>query len=257
MAYLKNKDWFLEVEQGNVPGWSHVRKFGKIFGLTTTLTPITLVGVYQMPTTAQSLEVISSSANDTSAGTGARTIVIEGLDANFAIQTTTVTMNGVAAVAVSGTWTRIFRMYALTSGTYATATASSHDGTITLRNSGGGVSWAQLALDSGFGLGQTLIGCYTIPSGYTAYVYPDYISVESQKAVSSYFFKRENADDVTVPYDAMRSQLSVEFVGGMNFLDSDMPIGVFPAKTDIGWLAKTSASTANVSVSFDIYLKAT
>ena len=199
---------------------------------------------------------MSSSANDTSAGSGARTVLIQGLDANFALQEITVTMNGTTPVAVSGTWMRVFRMYVVTTGTYATSIASSHAGNITLRNSGAGVSWCQLYVDGGFGLGQTLIGCYTVPVGYRAHVYPDYISVESSKIVSAYFFKRENADVVAAPYSSMRTLLSVELIGGLNFIDSDMPIDTFPAKTDIGWMAKTSASTANVSVSFDIYLEA-
>ena len=256
MTYIGSKDFFLEVEKGNVSGWSHIRKFGKIFGCTTSLTPITITGLYQTPTSAQSLEIVSSSANDTSAGTGARTVYVEGLDANFAVQTVTVTMNGTTPVALTGTWLRVYRMYVVTSGTYASATASSHAGTITVRNSGAGVSWGLLYIDSGFGLGQSMIGCYTVPAGYRAYIYPDYMSVESSKVVSAYFFKRENADDVTVPYDAIRAQISVELVGGMNFLDSDMPMAVVQPKCDIGWMAKTSASTANVSVSFDIYLQA-
>jgi hypothetical protein len=257
MAYLMNKNFFLEVEQGNIPGWSHTRKFGKIFGVGTTLTPITGTGLYQTPTSAQSLEILSSSVNDTSAGSGARTVYVEGLDANFALQSTTATMNGTTAVALTGTWTRVFRIYVVTSGTYGSATASSHAGTITVRNSGAGVSWGQLYVDSGYGLGQSLIGAYTVPVGYTAYVYPSYLSVESSKVVSAYFFKRENADDVAAPYDAIRTQISLELVGGINYIDTDMCLGAFTAKTDIGWMCKTSASTANVSVSFDIYLKAT
>lgn len=256
MSYLGNKNFFLEVEQGNVSGWSHIRKFGKIFGLTTTLTPITGTGLYQTPTTAQSLEIVSSSANDTSAGSGARTVYVQGLDANFALQSVTATMNGTTPVALSGTWFRVFRIYVVTSGTYGSVSASSHAGTITVRNSGAGVSWGQLALDNSFAIGQSMIGAYTVPSGYTAYVYPYYMSVESSKIVSAYFFKRENADDVTVPYSPIRSEISVELTGGLNFLDSDMPIGIYSAKTDIVWMAKTAASTANVSVSFDIYLKA-
>lgn len=256
MAYFKNRDFFLEVEQGNVTGWSHVRKFGKIYGLTTSLTPISIGDTYQTPTSAQSLEIVSSSANDTSAGSGAQTVTVTGLDANFAEQSVTVSMNGTTPVAITGTWMRVYRIRVTTSGTYASATASSHAGTITVRNSGAGVTWGILYVDSGFGVGQSLIGAYTVPAGYTAYVYMNFVSVESAKIVSGYFFVRDNADDVTTPYSPIRAQASYEFVGGVNFIDSDMPIGVYSAKTDIGWMAKTASGTANVSVAFDIYLKA-
>ena len=256
MTYIGNKNFFLEVERGVVSGWSHVYKFGKIFGLTTTLTPLAIDGLYQTPTTAQSLEIVSTSTDDTSAGTGARTVTIIGLDANWAEQSVTVTMNGTTPVAVTGTWLRVYRMRCATSGTYASATAASYAGTITLRNSGQGVTWAQLTLDNGFAIGQSLIGAYTVPSGYIAYVYPSYVSVDSTKSVSGYFFTRDNADTVTAPYSPLRAQQSIELVGGMNYMDTDMPIGIYQAKTDFGYMVKTSTSTANVSVAFNIYLKA-
>ncbi|MCA8203185.1 hypothetical protein LGM71_19215 [Burkholderia sp. AU33545] len=40
-------------------------------------------GAYPFQTSAQALEIISSSANDAAAGTGARTVMVQGLDANF------------------------------------------------------------------------------------------------------------------------------------------------------------------------------
>lgn len=250
------RQFFLEVEQGNISGWTHNRKFGKIFGATTTLAPVAAGAVYQTPTSAQSLEIISSSTNDTSAGTGARTVTITGLDANWVEQSVTVTMNGTSAVAVTGTWLRVYRMRVTTSGTYGSASASSHAGTITLRNSGAGVTWALLYVDGGFGIGQSLIGAYTVPAGYEAYVFTSYVSVESSKVVSGYFFIRENSDTVSAPFSPIRAQSSYEFVGGINYIDVDMPIGKYPAKTDFGFMCKTAASTANISVVFDIYLKA-
>ena len=252
---LPNKNLFLEIEGGNVQGWSHVRKFGKIFGLTTALTPITITGLYQTPTSAQSLEIVSSDTNDTAAGSGCREVTIIGLNDSFVETTVTCATDGTTPVAVTGTWRRVYRMYNSASGTYGTSATSSHAGNIILRNSGAGVNWAQLYVDSGFGLGQTMIGCYTVPAGYTAYVYSSYLSVDSTKSVSAYFFQRPNADDTTAPYSAIRAVTSVELIGGINYMGIDMPIGVYQAKTDIGWMAKTSASTANVSVVFDIYLK--
>lgn len=248
-------DTFLNIESGEAPNWVHVQKFGKIFALTTTLTPIAAGGVYQVPTTAQSLEILSNSANDTSAGSGARKVTVTGLDANWNEVSVDVSMNGLAAVAITGTWMRIYRIRVKESGTYSSATASSHAGTITVRVAGGVTVYAQLVVDAGFGLGQSLIGCYTVPDGFEAYVYPRYVSVESTKVISGYFFARESADDVSSPYTPMQAKQSFEFIGGINPLYADSPIGVFPARTDIGWMAKTASGTANVSVSFDIYLK--
>lgn len=69
MAYQKIRDFFLDVEAGMVANTTHNRKFGKNYSVGTTLTVISASGLYQCPTSAQSLEIVSSSANETSTGT--------------------------------------------------------------------------------------------------------------------------------------------------------------------------------------------
>lgn len=165
-------------------------------------------------------------------------------------------MNGTTPVSVTGTWRRVYRMYIVTSGTYGTSTAGSQAGTITLRNSGAGVTWAVLSLDGSFGLGQSLIGAYTIPSGYTGTVYLSYISVETTKSASFYFFVRENADDVTTPYSPIKIQGIMDGVTGFADFGDNHVLGVFGAKTDLGFMAKVPSSTATASVEFRIILKA-
>lgn len=81
--------------------------------------------------TAETVEVFSSSANDTSAGTGARTVRITGLE-SFATTTLTqetLTMNGVTAVTSSNTYVRILKVEVLTAGS-----GGSNAGTITCRH---------------------------------------------------------------------------------------------------------------------------
>lgn len=51
--------------------------------------------------TSQSLTVSSGSANDTAAGTGARTITVRGLDADWNLVSEQVTLNGQTAVALN------------------------------------------------------------------------------------------------------------------------------------------------------------
>lgn len=68
-------------------------------------------------TTAGAFEVLSSSANDTAAGTGARTIEVKGLDSSWNEFTETVTMNGVTPVAlVNSSAFRINSAKVLTAG---------------------------------------------------------------------------------------------------------------------------------------------
>jgi hypothetical protein len=59
---------------------------------------ITPVGDLSYAAAALQMTVSSSSASDTSAGTGARTVLITGLNANYAVISESVTMNGQTAV---------------------------------------------------------------------------------------------------------------------------------------------------------------
>jgi len=71
---------------------------------------------YPFPAAAATTTVASGDANDTSDGTGARTIDVMGLDANYASVTESVTMNGTSNVTLSTSFLRVFRAYVTTVG---------------------------------------------------------------------------------------------------------------------------------------------
>jgi hypothetical protein len=66
---------------------------------------------------AAKVDVTSSSAADTSAGTGARTIRLIGLDASYKLLVEDLTMNGQTAVTSAGSFLRLFGAEVLTAGT--------------------------------------------------------------------------------------------------------------------------------------------
>lgn len=253
MTYITNKDFLIEVAKGNVPKHSIVSKFGA-GNLTTTLLPVSQDSTYPTPTTAVSLEFVSSSANDTSAGTGAREVTVIGLDANWAEQTVTVTTNGTTAVALTGTWLRLYRWYVSQSGTYATESAGSHAGTLTLRVAGAGATWSTITTTP-FPAGQSQIGAYTIPIGYTAYLLSKNMFVDSAKSADLYFFQRTLANDVTSPYTGIMRifQREVGVSGGYELI-TPSPKGPFVGPCDIGFMGKISSGTADCSVEFQLLL---
>lgn len=71
-------------------------------------------------TTASTLEISSSSEADATGGTGAVTIVLEGLDANRDVISETVTMTGQTSAVTVKYFLRINKMYVATSGTTGT-----------------------------------------------------------------------------------------------------------------------------------------
>lgn len=120
-----------------------------------------LGGNYPWMTAATSLEVVSSSANDSAAGTGARTIAINGLTAAFAEVTQVITMNGVTPVAVPTQLYRINSISAITAGSNGT-----NVGTIAVRDAGGGTTRGNIPA----GYGTSRQSQYTVPIGYSLIV---------------------------------------------------------------------------------------
>jgi hypothetical protein len=85
-------------------------------------------------------------------------LTVEGLDGNYNKVTETKTMTGQTAIQLSNTYKRITR---------ASYTGSANDGVITLHiGSGTGTTVASIETN----LGQTQLGVYTIPAGFTGYL---------------------------------------------------------------------------------------
>jgi len=90
---------------GDIPGLQLVSLRGWNAAITTTFEPIWPESAAYAPLAAamSTPYCASSSANDTSAGTGARTISVKGVDTSFARFTETVTMNGQTSVNLATT----------------------------------------------------------------------------------------------------------------------------------------------------------
>lgn len=250
-------DFYLEVRKGNVPKHSIVQKFGAISGVTTTLTPVTTSGAYPTPTSPVSLEIVSDSANDTSGGSGAIQVTIEGISNTNGVWTEevqTVTMNGTTAVAVPNQMLRVYRMYVSASGSYATATTPSHNSVITLRVSGGGATWQILNSAGSFGLAQSEIACYTIPKGYTGYFLSKNVSVEDAKTANVFLFTRDNADDVTTPFSPMRVKELERNLSNETARKPHAPLLKINGVADVGFMAQSTSTTTSLSIEFEILL---
>jgi len=207
-----------------------------------------------------SANITASAAFLTASLTGGHRIVIEGLDDDWTFQTKTVILNGLTAVAIPGTWRRFFRAYLDRSGTYiSTAATTSHEGIITIRIAGAGATWGLIdtlggAAANDEGMGQTQIGCYTVPAGKTAHLLNKHFSVDSNKDVTFYLFRRENADDVVSEFNGVLRLVSqYDAVSAPADFTARAPMAVFPEKTDIVWIGKGAAASA-ASVEFQLLL---
>lgn len=146
---------------GNLPGISRVSQVGNHPDADVAAIPeelFSLPGIYPFPSSAQSLEVVSDSASDSSAGTGARTLTLTLLDASYAPSTVTVTLDGLTPVAVPGTWLRINNMVVASAGSNL-----NNVGNVSLRIAGGGAILSYMVV--GWGIQRQAI--YTVPAGCT------------------------------------------------------------------------------------------
>lgn len=245
----------LEIQRGNVPGFSFVHKFGA-GSVTTVIAPVSPVNKYETPTAAVTLEFVSDDANDTSAGTGAREVTVTGLNAAWEEVDVVVVTNGLTAVTLGTDLIRVYRWRVSKSGTYANATTGSHAGNLTLRVSGGGTIWDTI-VNTPLATGQSQIGSYTIPAGFTGYLYGKVQFTDTSKTADVYMFQRPNADVVVAPYTGIFRVIERE-VGLQGGFDHHFaaPKGPFVGPCDIGFMAKVTTGSAEISVEFELLLVA-
>ena len=258
MTNFGNKDWLIEVEQGNVPGYSIVHKFGKNPAVGTgAIEDIWYAGgLYAWPTAAATLEAISTSGNDTNAaGTGARVVTVQGLTIAGAEISEDINMAGlVASSATSASFFRVSRAFVKTSGTYATGVTGSHAGTITIRVSGAGATQATIPLEGALPLGQTQIARYTVPASKKAFLLTTSVAVSSKQDALVYFQVREDAATVAAPFAPRKVRLAPPtFSGVINQMHHGA--GPYTGIADMWWSSIADAGgAADVSINFEILL---
>lgn len=254
---IPQHDYYLEVSGGTSDSHSVIHKFGYNPLVSTTFVPVSAGGVYRTPQagSATALRVKAGNANDTSDGSGARTITLEGIDASGDIVTETISTNGASAgTASSASFIRLYRAFVASSGTYATQSAGSHAADVVIENAAGTKNWATINVND-FPKGESEIGAYTVPNGYRAFIKNIFVYVDSNKTATATLFQKQNILETSAPYTAMREVYTAVGINGALTIPRSMPLGPFPANTDIGFMAKTTSSTAAVSINFDILLE--
>jgi len=118
-------------------------------------------GAYPFQAAATKLEILSANANDTAAGTGARTFTLTGLDANYNSQSEVLTMAGVTPVQTVNSYLRVNGLVLASGGSGQT-----NAGDVTLRVTGAGAT--QAIARAGYGYAKQAI--YTVPAGFTLLV---------------------------------------------------------------------------------------
>jgi len=161
MTFIPNSDFKYDIALGKIPNATTWNKFGYNADVDTSATEIIAEfgGTFNIMTTADTLDVVSSSAQDGVAGTGALSIQITGIDASYLEQSEIVIMNGTTPVTTSNSYLGVNRVVVISSGT-----DDFNVGTITIDDTAGTVG-TQAELPLGDSVTQQLI--FHTQVGYT------------------------------------------------------------------------------------------
>jgi hypothetical protein len=226
----RHEPFGLHVKRGYVQGHEHVHKFGFNTSVTTSATLVwNGGGDYTYPTSPAQLGVVGTSTTDNSQ------ITIEGLDADYNKLSNVVTLNGTTTVTTSGSYLRAYRAYVSDDNEPA--------GNVTITHSGSNI--AIIRADEG----QTLMATYTVPAGYTAYLYQLVLGGAAELANKFMTIRLRTRESNGV----FRTQARYT-VAAQTFEETMVFPLVFPEKTDIEITAQSSSQVQQASAMFDLLL---
>lgn len=221
----------LQVARGQVDGHSTVNIYGYQPSVGTTSIPVWENATAYTYPVAAGVMYLSGSNGDTAQ------ITIVGLDANYAVISEVVTLNGTTPVATTKSYLRINSMFV------SVGSATNPAGAVYLKNSGGTVTYAQINA----GIGRTQAALYTVPAGYTYFlqrvnIYTslngnDYVTYQNKTISSAGVVQITQQAPFAMGYEALRI----------------MP-RPFLEKTDIQLMCKVQTGTGAVAIAQEGYL---
>ena len=157
----------LQVGRGQITGHSVVHVFGHNPDVDTTEVTIwPALGLLVHPAAPTIMKISSSSADDTSAGTGARTVYILGINGTGGYVSETVTLNGQTAVNTVHEYDAIETMSVTSVGSGGVNAGIIYAGTGTVTAGVPAVPYSAI----GVGDNLSLVGHWSCPVGYTGYL---------------------------------------------------------------------------------------
>lgn len=241
-------DQYFAITTGQLPGWTAFGGAGVNRDVDIGSVPEDIWGgggLFPYQAAAQFLEAVSASANDTAAGTGARTVLIIGVDSTWAQIQEVVVLNGTTPVSTVNQFLRVNLFRTLTSGSGGT-----NAGDITLRVIAAGATQALMRA----GDGQCLRSIFTVPLGFTAYLLDAIVSIiraGSGESAEVSFYARTNVGPWVVRnvFAASNSGSSTSFI-------QPRLLGALPEKSDLRFaVTNVTADNTIVGATFIVLLK--
>ena len=244
VGYLTEQN--INIARGLIRGTTVIHKFGRnpsVGGAPETIWE--QGGIYTYLTVASTVYVSGADAQDSAAGTGARTVTVLGLDASYNEIEETLTVDGAVS---TKSFLRVYRAFVASSGSLQT-----NKGAVLVSTgaSGGGTVLADIGVigtGTTFGLGQTQLALYTIPAGKTGYLCNWNVGIGAYNdTATATLYTREAGNGLI-----FRTRDVMDVPGGLHQRTYTVPFAL-PEKTDIEIRAIATTGTT-VSSAFDIIL---
>lgn len=233
IGQLTPDDLRISIALGHHPGWESFRKFGMNPDVDTGTEEVWAAGgIRVLPSAAAVASVVSDDVNDTAAGTGARTVVVNGLDEDYHDVTETVTLNGTSPVQTTQTFIRINRTFCSTAGS-----SSQNAGNISTSIGGDLQSYIEATE------GQCHCCNYTVPADHTLLItYYSHTTGRQASTTDIHFLgqlKVFGADPVWRSISDVYN-FQIQYA-------NDATVVALPAKSDLRVLAVSNANNNVVS----------
>ena len=233
--YIIEDQFELQVSRGKVKGADQIHKFGAVPSLSINTTgSVWDIGDTLYPwsafDTAGVLAVPAVVADD-----NGKTLLVLGLDENYELAQESFTLSSAGTVTGTQTFKRVYRAYI--------STGVANVGQVNVTK--GGTTVARLTAE----LGQTLMAVYTVPAGYTGYMYRGVATAQAGADATGFMYIRYN----TVG-NAFRVGHTFEVSdGGVYDYTFSFPQRM-PEKTDIDVRLTTRTNNGRFTAAFDLLL---
>lgn len=233
-----DEPFFFRVSRGMSQHHRAVSRYAYNPSVTGTETIWSRGGLYAFPSAASIMTVSSSNAADSTGGTGARSILVQGLNSSFEEIGEIIALNGQSPVSTINSYYRIQQIMVLTAGS-----AGANVGNISIGTGavvGGVPANVYGYIVVGDNISQSSV--YTVPAGWDAVVVDSFASAQGS-----------GANQHTVLYASMRPQGGVFLKGCSVVLDgrsATVPNTIqssLPTGTDFMNMIETNDTNAHVT----------
>lgn len=242
--------FYTQVGMGMIPGYSLVSMSGENPDVDSAAFEDIWYegGVMTYPAAALQMSVSSSSAADTNtSGTGARQVLVSGLDASYNVVNETVNLNGQTAVTTSASFFRINKITVVSVGNGLSNAGTIYIGTGVVA---GGVP-ATIYNTVPVNANTSLSFSYTIPAGYTGFLLYSRFTAGQDSGTTGMTARLIITDGITNNISLISAVANIN--NGVVPFQPVIPVSI-PEKSRITATAKGAANNNSVGVIAQIML---